>query len=161
DRVTGAFPAPPGGAPGQPMVMTLGPGGGMTMTPGGGFGGRGFGGGDRGFGGGGPNSFYGPGQGNDRAFNGPGFRLTDQDIEKKFADLDKNHDGKLSPDEIPETSSLQTNFKTYDTNGDGYIDLAEYKAYFAVQFGADADAGASYGSYNSYGKRDDKKEEPV
>lgn len=141
---------PPGGG-GQPMVMTIG-GGGPMQPGGGGFGSKGGGfGGDKGGGG--------------------GFRMTDQDIEKRFADSDFNRDGKLSFDEINENSPLKSAFKESDTNQDGYIDLNEYKAYIAARFGGgsgDANAG-SYGSYagnGNYGSngrdpRNEKKEELV
>jgi hypothetical protein len=96
------------------------------------------------------------------------FRMTDQDIERKFNESDANRDGKLSPDEVSDRSPLKASFKESDTNGDGYIDLAEYKAYIAVRIGgegADPSQG-SYGSYagnGNYGRdrdlRNDKKEE--
>ena len=146
---------PPGGG-GQPMVMTFG--GGAPMQPGGGYGspGGGFG-GDR--------------KGDKGDKGGGGFRMTDQDIEKRFADSDFNRDGKLSYDEINENSPLKSAFKESDTNQDGYIDLNEYKAYIAARFGGgsgDPSAG-SYGSYagnGNYGSngrdpRNEKKEELV
>jgi hypothetical protein len=86
------------------------------------------------------------------------FRFTDQNIEKKFASLDFNHDDRLSQDEIPENSKLFEGFKGFDKDGDGYIDLTEYKAYVAAQLDSDPEAG-SYGSFagGSYGK--EKKQE--
>ena len=141
---------PPGGG-GQPLVMTIG-GSGPMQQGGGGFGSK------------------GGGFGGDKGGSG-GFRMTDQDIEKRFADSDFNRDGKLSFDEINENSPLKSAFKESDTNQDGYIDLNEYKAYIAARFGggaADPNAG-SYGSYagnGNYGSngrdpRNEKKEELV
>lgn len=140
----------PGGG-GQPMVMTFG--GGAPMQPGGGFSGdrKGGFGGDKG--------------------GSSGFRMTDQDIEKRFADNDSNRDGKLSYDEVNDSSPLKSAFKESDTNQDGYIDLNEYKAYIAARFGGgsgDASSG-SYGSYAGNGNyggsgrdpRNEKKEDLV
>lgn len=60
--------------------------------------------------------------------------------EQKFKELDKNGDGKLSPDEFPHPMI----FKQIDTAGDGFITLEEFKA-FAAQHqgqgpGVDAEA---------------------
>jgi len=62
------------------------------------------------------------------------------DAEAKFKQLDKNGDGKLSPDEFPHPEL----FKQVDTTGDGFLTLEEFKA-FAAQHqgqgpGADAEA---------------------
>jgi hypothetical protein len=89
-----------------------------------------------------------------------GFRLTDEGIQRKFAQLDFNHDDKLSPDEMPEKSKLQEpeTFKEFDKDQDGYLDFNEYKAFIAKELDSDPDAG-SFGSsaQGNYGK--DKKQE--
>ena len=132
------------------MVMTFG--GGAPMQPGGGYGSPG---GDR--------------KGDKGDKGGGGFRMTDQDIEKRFAENDSNRDGKLSYDEVNDNSPLKSAFKESDTNQDGYIDLNEYKAYIAARFGGGSgDANASsYGSYAGNGNyggsgrdpRNEKKED--
>jgi LCCL domain/EF hand len=47
-----------------------------------------------------------------------------------FLSLDRNGDGLLDYDEMPD--SLRDERAKWDTNGDGYIDLAEWKAYLAA-----------------------------
>jgi hypothetical protein len=87
--------------------------------------------------------------------------MTDQDIEKKFNEYDANRDGKLSEDEVPESSRLKGSFKDYDSNQDGSIDLTEYKAYIASRVGGNEN-DSSFGSYSgngNYNRRDEKKEE--
>jgi hypothetical protein len=163
-----------GGRQERPAVMTFGPGGMQQGGPPGGFSGRGFGPpgqssygqGSPGFSQGGPPGF-GKGDRGDRGDQGGGdrsFRMTDQDIEKRFADQDLNKDGKLSLDEISDRSPLKASFKETDTNGDNSIDLTEYKAYIAARFGGDE--SGSYGSYagnGNYGRdgRDKKEKEEL
>src|SRR5438477_646149 len=79
---------------------------------------RGNGGGDRGGWGGGP-----PGGG----FDG------DRRLDEVFKRLDKNEDGQLDYNEMPET--LQGERDKYDLNHDGFIDLNEFKAYVAARRG--------------------------
>ena len=156
------------GVPGQPTVVTFG--GAAPMGPGGSYGPGGGGGYGTGFGKGygQANMSYGSQPGNFGSNQGDkaAFRMTDQDIEKRFAEQDTNRDSKLSFDEISDRSPLKASFKEADTNQDGYIDLTEYKAYIAARFGGGegGDAAGSYGSYagnGNYGRdpRGEKKEE--
>jgi len=173
-----AFGSPPGG--GASFRMEVGGdrdrGRGFGGPPSGGFG-QPPGGGPPSYGGyGGNSSFSGNGASGNGSLereksSGPtSFRMTDQDIERRFIDSDANRDGKLSNDEVSDRSPLKASFQESDTNKDGYIDLTEYKAYIAVRFGgenADPNAG-SFGSYagnGNYGRdggrdpRGDRKEE--
>jgi hypothetical protein len=45
--------------------------------------------------------------------------------ETPFADLDKNHDGSLTKDELPADEMLSKHFSVADTNGDGKLSEAE------------------------------------
>jgi hypothetical protein len=45
-----------------------------------------------------------------------------------FSELDKNHDGSLTRDELSSSSSIVSQFSTYDTNGDGKLSETEYNA---------------------------------
>jgi hypothetical protein len=45
--------------------------------------------------------------------------------ETPFADLDKNHDGSLTKDELPPGEMLGEHFSAADTNGDGKLSEAE------------------------------------
>ena len=70
-----------------------------------------------------------PGQGAPApAFGGaPGGWSPDAMIESWFRRYDKNGDGLLNNDEMPE--ALQAERDRWDTNKDGFIDLNEFKAY--------------------------------
>lgn len=57
----------------------------------------------------------------------------DAGSERRFRDLDKNNDGLLSYEEMPE--EIQRERDTWDTNKDGFIDLAEYKAFRTARVG--------------------------
>lgn len=144
---------PPGfGGDRPPMTTSFGPGG--------------FGGDRRGFGGSGPPSFGGDrrGWGGGDRQDGGGFRMSDEDIERRFTESDANKDGKLSPDEISDRSPLKSSFKDADTNTDGYIDRDEYKKYIAARFGGDSNGGSGDGGFGSSESRRDKekpKEEPL
>jgi hypothetical protein len=162
------FGGPPGGGPpgGQSMAFrTEGgdrnrgfggpPGGNYGGPPGGGYGGN-YGYGNK--------EGAGSGSLEREKMGGPtNFRMTDQDIERKFAETDVNRDGKLSDDEVSDRSPLKASFKESDLNRDGYIDMTEYKAYIAARFGEGSEAG-SYGSYagGNYGRenRDPRGDRP-
>ena len=99
-----------------------GPGGG----PGGQRGGQGFGGPGGGQGGfpgepGGPEGKQGAGGGPASKSGGDG------DFVTRLFQNDKNKDGKLSKDELPE--SMRANFDLLDTNRDGFIDRKEAEAF--------------------------------
>jgi hypothetical protein len=51
--------------------------------------------------------------------------------ESSFQALDQNRDGLLNSDEMPE--ELRVERDKWDTNKDGFIDLAEYKVYFQAR----------------------------
>jgi len=150
---------------------------------------RSFGGSPPSYGGSSPMGYGGQSYGGNTSFGTPGagntggnferekmsapstFRMTDQDIERRFQESDANKDGKLAFDEISDRSPLKTAFQESDANKDGSIDMTEYKAYIAVRFGgegSDPNAG-SYGSYagnGNYGQNRDprgdrKEEQPV
>ncbi|MEO6137611.1 MAG: EF-hand domain-containing protein [Luteimonas sp.] len=52
-----------------------------------------------------------------------------------FADLDKNHDGSLTKDELPDGEMLKDHFSKADTNGDGKLsedEVASHRAAMAA-----------------------------
>ncbi|MFO0804131.1 MAG: EF-hand domain-containing protein [Gemmataceae bacterium] len=197
NRAQAAKGISPGGSPqpgGPPSVtMSFGGGdrgrgfGGPPSGPGGpGFGNSNWQGGSGNWGGGNNNwqgggtsmSYGGPGMSRDggsserEKMSAPTtFRMTDQDIERRFQESDVNKDGKLAFDEVSDRSPLKAAFQESDTNKDGSIDLNEYKAYIAARFGGDgSDPNAgSYGSYagnGNYGRdsrdpRGKAEEQPV
>jgi hypothetical protein len=188
NRAQAAKGITPGGSPqpgaGPSMTMTIGGGGDRSRGFGGppgaspGFGGNNWQGGNTNWQGGSTSmSFGGPGSTSSGSFerekmSAPTtFRMTDQDIERRFQDSDVNKDGKLAFDEVSDRSPLKAAFQESDTNKDGSIDLNEYKAYIAARFGGDgSDPNAgSYGSYagnGNYGRenrdpRSKPEEQPV
>lgn len=60
-------------------------------------------------------------------FRGRGFSMSDEDMQRRFAEYDRNRDGKISYDEASDRT--KPNFKSADTNGDGGLDFNEYKGY--------------------------------
>ncbi|MFL5330529.1 MAG: hypothetical protein ACJ8C4_16625 [Gemmataceae bacterium] len=80
---------------------------------------------------------------------GPSPEARDKFLEDRFRALDKNGDGLLQVDEMPE--ALRAEREKWDTNKDGFIDLAEYKAYAASRFGdrSNQQAGNGPGGQNS------------
>jgi Ca2+-binding EF-hand superfamily protein len=71
-----------------------------------------------------PGSFAG--RKNDRPPGNPGQGGQPRSRIPQFADLDKNSDGKISPDEAPER--MAEHFDEHDTNSDGFIDKKEQAA---------------------------------
>jgi Ca2+-binding EF-hand superfamily protein len=61
--------------------------------------------------------------------------------EKLFNRFDANHDGVLSPDEVPD--GLKANFAKWDANRDGVIDAKEYWAYYQASLKTVSDKVAS------------------
>lgn len=51
------------------------------------------------------------------------------DYQTPFADLDKNHDGRITRNEIPAGHALATEFKLVDSNHNGSITAAELAAW--------------------------------
>ena len=106
-----------------------GPGGSMGSMGGGGAPGGGTGGSGGGFG--------GPGGGRG------GFDM-DRFAEEEFKRVDRDNDGKLNYEEMPE--NLRTVRDKYDTNKDGFLDLTEYKAAFRNRFSPDGVEGDGIGA---------------
>lgn len=55
-----------------------------------------------------------------------------------FADMDKNHDGGITPDELHDSEMLHQHFKEADTNGDGKLsedEVAKHRAEMAAKPG--------------------------
>jgi hypothetical protein len=92
-----------------------------------------FGGG--GFGGGGPGGFGGGGKKGGFDKGGPGSLASldpeaiNQKADEEFRKRDQNGDAKLTPDEV--RGPMQRDFALWDKDGNGYIDLSEFRAYFA------------------------------
>jgi Ca2+-binding EF-hand superfamily protein len=92
----------------------------------------------RGGNGGGPNgpapaggSAPGAGGGSAPGGNGNGADRSDEWAEAMFRRLDQNGDGFLNNDEMPE--ALRAEREKWDTDGNGLIDLTEFKAYFRAR----------------------------
>jgi hypothetical protein len=60
---------------------------------------------------------------------------------KLFRGFDRNGDGQLAPEEMPDT--LRTQWQRWDRNGDGLIDFAEYGDYYQAHLRAVSDRVAS------------------
>ncbi|MBI3823096.1 MAG: EF-hand domain-containing protein [Planctomycetes bacterium] len=63
----------------------------------------------------------------------PNSGVLNQLADEQFKRMDANGDGKLSPEEMP--GSLRGNLQRWDKNGDGFIDQAEFREYFASRLG--------------------------
>jgi Ca2+-binding EF-hand superfamily protein len=105
---------------------------------------------------GGMNFQGGPGGGSD----------PDRRTEDRFQRMDRDQDGVLSNDELPET--LQMERDKYDTNHDGKIDLNEYKAYLAARFegrgaenGRRPDAGGPNGRFDPAAPDEEERKRPT
>jgi hypothetical protein len=68
----------------------------------------------------------------------------DRMFDTRFNDMDRNHDGVLSNDEL-NGHQLQDERDRYDTNGDGFIDLNEYKSYATARMGGGGAMGPQGG----------------
>jgi Ca2+-binding EF-hand superfamily protein len=64
------------------------------------------------------------------------------DAERYFRTFDRNGDGKLDREELQATPRLKGEWEQWDTNKDGAIDLAEFKAYLAARYAPPTAAGA-------------------
>jgi Ca2+-binding EF-hand superfamily protein len=69
----------------------------------------------------------------------PNADMQDRFAEQRFRSYDKNNDGLLSPDEMPE--ALRNERDKWDTDKNGFIDLNEFKAYFKSRFEQRNDRG--------------------
>ena len=62
------------------------------------------------------------------AWAGSAFAADDaRSAERRFAELDRNHDGFLSRDEANDAPELQARFSELDANNDGKLSRAEYR----------------------------------
>lgn len=66
-------------------------------------------------------------------FPGLGGGGTDRIAEERFKQYDKNQDGVIAIDELPEDHALRNEREKYDTNKDGVYNLEEFKAYVNVR----------------------------
>jgi Ca2+-binding EF-hand superfamily protein len=81
----------------------------------------------------------------------------DRMFDSRFNDLDRNHDGVLSNDEL-NGHQLQDERDRYDSNGDGFIDLNEYRSYATARMGNMMGGGGQGGRDRDRGAED--PEEP-
>lgn len=61
---------------------------------------------------------------------GPTSPALDPAPKLSFQTLDRNRDGKLTPDEARANTSVAAKFAVADKNGDGSLSAAEFNAYF-------------------------------
>ena len=82
--------------------------------------------------------------------------------EAQFRRLDTNGDGMLNYDEMSQSESLKIEKDKWDANGDGFIDLAEFKAYFKARvqqvLGGD---GEGAGAVEADLEKVEKEERPI
>ena len=64
-------------------------------------------------------------------------------VEGRFRESDSNKDGFISPDEA--SGKLKPSFAQYDKNGDGKLDMAEYKGYMAERFAGGPNGPGGFG----------------
>jgi Ca2+-binding EF-hand superfamily protein len=83
----------------------------------------------------------------------------DARAEKSFRDRDKDNDGFLRFEEMSE--QLQNERDTYDTNKDGFIDLAEFKAYMRNRFARKDNPAATDRPANADEKKTPENNPPV
>ncbi len=57
--------------------------------------------------------------------NMPNQDMAAKGAEMSFADMDKNHDGSVTADELKDTDMLHQHFSVADSNGDGKLSEAE------------------------------------
>lgn len=69
--------------------------------------------------------------------------LLNQLADEQFKRHDNNNDNKLTPDEMP--GSLRRDLNRWDKNGDGLIDQAEFRDYYATRLGGGGDDGGAKG----------------
>jgi hypothetical protein len=109
--------------PNQPAPGGLNPGG---FNPGGGFPGGGF------------NKKKGPPGGGEAAMPAGDPTALYPYADAEFKKFDANGDNKLVPEEMPR--SLKANLEKWDKNGDGFIDIVEYRAYYVARMQGNEDA---------------------
>jgi hypothetical protein len=82
--------------------------------------------------------------------------------EAQFRRLDTNGDGVLNYDEMSQSEALKIEKDKWDANGDGFIDLAEFKAYFKARvqqvLGGDAEGA---GAIETDLEKVEKEERPI
>jgi hypothetical protein len=98
------------------------------------------------FGGGAPGGFGGFGKKNGGGFEKGGPPTNDPEVlnqraDEEFRKRDENGDGRLTPQEA--SDKLRRDFARWDTDGNGTIDINEYRAYFAARSQGGDDRGAA------------------
>jgi hypothetical protein len=73
--------------------------------------------------------------------------MTDERIQEFFSRSDRNRDGKIDYDEASDRT--KPDFRTLDTNGDGGLDLSEYRVYIQKRYGG-LGSDSNGGNNNSY-----------